>query len=86
MSEWGLCTYVIVHIILPHSPVIWWIELGGKSKWLPLNFGYHDVMRTAPSTREKEERERERGGGGGEGVRLPAPDQYTCFTGLHVRK
>ena len=31
---------------LPPSPVILWIELGGKSKWLPLNFGHHDVMRT----------------------------------------
>ena len=23
------------------------VELGGKPTWLPLNFGYHDVMRTA---------------------------------------
>ena len=31
-------------MILPPSPVILWIELGGKLKWLPLNFGYryHD--------------------------------------------
>ena len=43
--------YVIVHTILPPSQVILWIELGGKSKWLPLNFGYNDVMRTAPMTR-----------------------------------
>ena len=47
--QWGLCAYVIVHIILPPSPVILWIELGGKPKWLPLNSGYHDVMCTAPS-------------------------------------
>ena len=25
-----------------------WIELGGKPKWLPLNFGYHYVIRTGP--------------------------------------
>ena len=30
------------------SPVILWISLGGKPKWLPLKFGYHDVMRTSP--------------------------------------
>ena len=30
------------------SPVILWISLGGKPKWLPLKFGYHDVMRTRP--------------------------------------
>ena len=47
-SKWDLCEYVIVHTILPPSPVILWIELGGKPKWLPLNFGYHDVMCTAP--------------------------------------
>ena len=28
------------------SPVISWIEPDGKTKWLPLNFGYHDVMCT----------------------------------------
>ena len=32
--SWGLCAYVIVHTILPPSPVILWIELGGKPKWL----------------------------------------------------
>ena len=31
---------------LSPSPVILWTELGSKSKWLPLKFGYHDVMRT----------------------------------------
>ena len=46
--QWALCEYAIIHAILPPSPVILWIELGGKSKWLPLNFGYHDVMRTGP--------------------------------------
>ena len=30
------------------QPVILWIPLGGKPKWLPLNFGFNDVMRTAP--------------------------------------
>ena len=28
-----------------HRPVILWTDLGGKPKWLPLNFGYHDIMR-----------------------------------------
>ena len=44
--EWGLYVYVIIHTILPPSLVILW-ELGGKPKWLPLNFGYQDAMRTA---------------------------------------
>ena len=30
------------------QPVILWILLGGKPKWLPLNFGFNDVKRTAP--------------------------------------
>ena len=30
------------------QPVILWIPLGGKPKWLLLNFGFNDVMRTAP--------------------------------------
>ena len=30
------------------QPVILQIELGGKPKWPPFNFGYNDVMRTAP--------------------------------------
>ena len=46
--QWGLCEYVIVHTIWGGSPVILWISLGGKPKWLPLKFGYHDVMRTSP--------------------------------------
>ena len=46
--KWGLCEYVIVHTILGGSPVILWISLGGKPRWLPLKFGYHDVMRTSP--------------------------------------
>ena len=46
-NEWGLCQYVTVHTILPPSPVILWVELGGKPKWLPLNFEYHDVMCTS---------------------------------------
>ena len=40
--------YVIFHTIWGGSPVILWISLGGKPKWLPLKFGYHDVMRTSP--------------------------------------
>ena len=40
--------YVIVHTIWGGSPVILWISLGGKPKWLPLKFGYHDEMRTSP--------------------------------------
>ena len=50
--EWGLCEYVIVRTILGGSPVILWISLGSKPKWLPLKFGYHDVMRTSPIHRE----------------------------------
>ena len=30
------------------QPVILWTLLGGKPKWLPLNFGFNNVMRTAP--------------------------------------
>ena len=48
MPRWVLCEYIIVHTILGGSPVILWISLGGKPKWLPLKFGYHDVMRTSP--------------------------------------
>ena len=47
-AKWALCEYVIVHTILGGSSVILWISLGGKPKWLPLKFGYHDVMRTSP--------------------------------------
>ena len=36
--KWGLCEYVIVHTILPPSPVMLWIEMGGKLKKTPLNF------------------------------------------------
>ena len=46
--KWGLCENVIGHTILGGSPVIPWISLGGKPKWLPLKFGYHDVMRKSP--------------------------------------
>ena len=57
--QWGLCAYVIVHTILPPSPVILWIELAGKPKCLPLNFGYHDVMRTCTSRPFDPEKKRE---------------------------
>ena len=40
---------LVVHMNLPPSPVILWTELGGKPKWLPLDFGYHDEMRTGPN-------------------------------------
>ena len=43
----GLCEYVIVHTTLPPSPVILWINLGGRPKWLPLKFWYLDLMRTS---------------------------------------
>ena len=46
--QWRLCEYVIVHMIWGGSPVILSISLGGKPKWLPLKFGYYDVMRTSP--------------------------------------
>ena len=48
-SKWGLCEYIIVHTKLPPSPVILWIELGGKLKWLQLSFAYNDVMHTGPA-------------------------------------
>ena len=32
----------------PPSLITLYIELDGKPKWRPLNFGYHDVMRTVP--------------------------------------
>ena len=47
-DQWGLCEYVMVDTILGGSPVILWISLGGKPKWLPLKFGYQYIMRTDP--------------------------------------
>ena len=47
LSVCGLCAYIIVHTIVPSSPVILSTELGGKPKWLPLNIGFHDIVRTA---------------------------------------
>ena len=44
VSQWGLCKFES----LDGSPVILWISLGGKPKWLPLKYGYHDVMRRSP--------------------------------------
>ena len=46
LYKWGLCA-CIAHTKLPPSPVILWIELRGKPKWLPLNFGYQSTQ--APS-------------------------------------
>ena len=43
-----MCVYIIIHTILPPSPVILWTELGGKPKWLPLNFGQHDTHCLVP--------------------------------------
>ena len=58
--KWGLREYTIVHVIvhstLPPSPVILWIELGGKSNWHPLNFGYHDEMCTSPIHQKKKKK------------------------------
>ena len=56
---------------MPPSPVIWWIELGGKPKWLPLNSEYHDIMLTSPlySTRVILELGNGYLGGGGGGGR-----------------
>ena len=45
-SRNGACAHTSQ--LTPPTPVTLWIELGGKSKWLPLNLGYHDVMSTAP--------------------------------------
>ena len=36
------------------QPVILWILLGGKSKWLPLRFGFNEVMRTAPIAKHRQ--------------------------------
>ena len=47
-KQWGLCEYVIVHTILPASPVLLGISLDGKPKWLPLKWRYNDVMHTSP--------------------------------------
>ena len=40
----------VVYGILPPGPVIVWIELGGKPKWLPLNFGLSGVIGLASAT------------------------------------
>ena len=52
LLQWGLyiCaekTSLFTRNLRP-SQVILWLELDGKPKWLPLNFGYHDVMRKGP--------------------------------------
>ena len=43
-----ICGPYVSAAVVGGSPVILWISLGGKPKWLPLKFGYHDVMRTSP--------------------------------------
>ena len=48
LPMWYLCEYIIVHTKWPPSPVILWIGLGGKPKWLPLNFGYNVTIHTGP--------------------------------------
>ena len=40
--------YSIREFVTQPVTVILWILLGGKPKWLLLNFGFNDVMRTAP--------------------------------------
>ena len=42
------CWYAIVHAKVPPSQVIPRIEFDGKSKWLALNLGCHNVMCTCP--------------------------------------
>ena len=45
--DWHRRAYAIVHTNLPRAnPVILWIKLGGKPKWLPLNFSCHDFLHT----------------------------------------
>ena len=45
-AQWGLgCRNMHGSHKLPPSAVNLWMKLGGKPKRLPLNFGYHDVMR-----------------------------------------
>ena len=39
-------THTHTHTQVATQPIILRIELSGKPKWLPLNSGYHDVMRT----------------------------------------
>ena len=48
LKDGGRCAYTILHTVCAIQSVILWIELGGKPKWLPLNFGYLEVMRTDP--------------------------------------
>ena len=50
--KWSMGAMRIRHSIreIANQPVILWILLGGTTKWLPLNFGFNDVMRTAPIT------------------------------------
>ena len=54
----GVCVVPIGAVRTGHSlgirecatqPVILWILLGGTTKWLPLNFGFNDVMHMAPN-------------------------------------
>ena len=47
-NQWGLCAYIIFHTKWPPSPVILWVKLGGKPRWLPLNFLYNDVIYPPP--------------------------------------
>ena len=52
-AKWGPCAYVKVNGKIATQPVILWILLAGKLKWLPLNFGFNDRMRTAPIATQK---------------------------------
>ena len=45
-------TSKIVYGKLSPQPVMLWIPLGGKPKWLPLNFGFNDVTAHGPHYNE----------------------------------
>ena len=47
VGQWGPCAYVIVYGNLPPSQSFCRYCWVAKPKWLPLNFGFNDVMRTA---------------------------------------
>ena len=49
MDKWGMCENATAHTRFLPIPVIHWMELGGggggKPKWPPLKFAYHDVIK-----------------------------------------
>ena len=50
--QYGLYEYIRLsaHYIAGQASHSVDVELSGKLKWLPLNFEYHDMMRTGPMT------------------------------------